>query len=137
MTISPDTTVPSAATAPGKQVMIVDDNRDAADSLQMLFEVYGYQAACAYDGASALAAVRASTPDIVVMDLGMPGMDGYQTARAMRALPGGDAIVLIALTGWGHEDAREKTGAAGFDHHIVKPVNFETLRSWLNGTALA
>lgn len=117
--------------------MIVDDNRDAADSLQMLFEVYGYQAACAYDGRSALEAVRAATPDIVVMDLGMPGMDGYQTARAMRALPGGEAIVLIALTGWGHEDAREKTGAAGFDHHIVKPVNFETLRGWLNGTALA
>jgi CheY-like chemotaxis protein len=137
MTISPDTTAPSDAPASGKQVMIVDDNRDAADSLQMLFEVYGYRAACAYDGASALAAVRAATPDIVVMDLGMPGMDGYQTARAMRALPGGDAIVLIALTGWGHEDAREKTAGAGFDHHIVKPVNFETLRSWLNGTALA
>jgi CheY-like chemotaxis protein len=136
MTISPATTAPATTSPAGKHVMIVDDNRDAADSLQMLFEVYGYRAACAYDGRSALEAARADPPDIIVMDLGMPGMDGYQTARAIRALPGGERIVLIALTGWGHEDAREKTSAAGFNHHIVKPVNFETLRGWLTGTAL-
>jgi CheY-like chemotaxis protein len=129
-------TLPNSDTATtasaGKSVLVVDDNRDAADSLQLLFEVYGYRAVCEYDGQSALAAVRAAIPDIVIMDLGMPGLDGYQTARQMREIPGGERIVLIALTGWGHDTAREQTQAAGFDHHIVKPVNFESLRQYLS-----
>ena len=113
-------------------MLVVDDNRDAADSLQLLFEVYGYRAVCEYDGQAALTSVRAAMPDIVIMDLGMPGLDGYSTARQMRDLPGGERIVLIALTGWGHDAAREQTQAAGFDHHIVKPVNFESLRQYLS-----
>jgi CheY-like chemotaxis protein len=129
----PNSDTVTAASA-GKSVLVVDDNRDAADSLQLLFEVYGYRAACEYDGQAALAAARAVLPDIVVMDLGMPGLDGYQTARQMREMPGGERIVLIALTGWGHDAAREQTRAAGFDHHIVKPVNFESLRQYLNAT---
>jgi CheY-like chemotaxis protein len=128
----PHSDIAAATASAGKTVLVVDDNRDAADSLQLLFEVYGYRAVCEYDGEAALAAVRAAVPDIVIMDLGMPGLDGYHTAQQMRALPGGQNIVLIALTGWGHETAREQTRAAGFDHHIVKPVNFESLRQYLS-----
>ncbi|MYM66223.1 response regulator [Pseudoduganella sp. FT55W] len=104
------------------QVLVVDDNQDAADSLSALLEIEGFDARAVYDGASAVAAVTEQAPDMVIMDLGMPGMDGYETARAIRRLPGAERILLLALTGWGQTDARQRTAAAGFDHHLVKPV---------------
>jgi signal transduction histidine kinase/ActR/RegA family two-component response regulator len=114
------------AAAPAS-VLVVDDNDDAADSLAALLELEGLRVATAYDGAGAVAAVAAGRPDVVVMDLGMPGMDGYQAARQIRAAPGGERILLIALTGWGQSDARRRTVAAGFDHHLIKPVDVEQI----------
>jgi signal transduction histidine kinase/ActR/RegA family two-component response regulator len=117
------------ASADGRQmqVLVVDDNHDAADSLASLLEMDGCDVRTVYDGAAAVRAVQQQAPDMIIMDLGMPGMDGYQTARAVRSLPGAERILLLALTGWGQSDARQRTIEAGFDHHLVKPVELEQI----------
>ncbi|NRR29556.1 response regulator [Oxalobacteraceae bacterium] len=109
------------------KVLVVDDNRDAADSLAALLQMDGFDAGTAYDGAGAVASVERAAPDLVVMDLGMPGMDGYEAARRIRQLPGAGQVLMVALTGWGQEEARRRTKAAGFDHHLVKPVELPQL----------
>jgi signal transduction histidine kinase/CheY-like chemotaxis protein len=109
------------------QVLVVDDNQDAADSLAALLEIDGFDVHAVYDGASAIRLAAELAPDMVVMDLGMPGMDGYETARAIRQRPGAERILMVALTGWGQNDARRRTGEAGFDYHLVKPVELEQL----------
>ncbi|WP_332853693.1 hybrid sensor histidine kinase/response regulator [Duganella sp. S19_KUP01_CR8] len=109
------------------QVLVVDDNQDAADSLAALLEIDGFDAHAVYDGASAIAASAEHPPDLIILDLGMPGMDGYETARAIRQRPGADNILMIALTGWGQGDARRRSGEAGFDHHLVKPVELDQI----------
>ena len=109
------------------QVVVVDDNQDAADSLAALLEIDGFDARAVYDGAGAIALTAEQPPDMIIMDLGMPGMDGYETARAIRQRPGAERILMIALTGWGQSDARRRTGEAGFDHHLVKPVELEQI----------
>ena len=113
------------------QVLVVDDNRDAADSLQSLFQLEGYAASVAYGGAQALAAVDKTWPQLVVMDLGMPDMDGYEAARQIRQRAHGRAVLLIALTGWGQGEARSRTEQAGFDHHLTKPVDFAAITALL------
>ena len=115
------------------KVLVVDDNRDAADSLQALFEMEDCRVATAYDGFEAVSAAQQSMPDMIVMDLGMPCMDGYEAARRIRSQPGAQSILMIALTGWGQSDARQRTFEAGFDHHLIKPVNFDEIRKLANG----
>ena len=110
------------------KVLVVDDNRDAADSLQALFEMENCNVATAYDGYEAVQAVENVMPEIIVMDLGMPSMDGYEAARRIRGQPGSKGVLMIALTGWGQSDARQRTIDAGFDHHLIKPVNFDELK---------
>jgi len=119
--------LPAAAPARQQHVLVVDDNQDAADSLAALLDIEGFEVRTAYNGAAAVLAVQQSMPDMVVMDLGMPGMDGCQTARAIRALPGSAGVRMIALTGWGQTDARRRTLEAGFNQHLVKPVELEQL----------
>ncbi|PHV25257.1 hybrid sensor histidine kinase/response regulator [Janthinobacterium sp. BJB426] len=114
---------------PPVQVLVVDDNLDAADSLQSLFQLEGYAARVAYGGAQALAAVEMTWPQLVVMDLGMPDMDGYEAARQIRQRAHGREVLLIALTGWG--EARSRTEQAGFDHHLTKPVDFAAIAALL------
>ena len=109
------------------RVLVVDDNRDAADSLGALFEMENFDVSTAYDGYAAVAAANQRQPDLIVMDLGMPGMDGYEAARLIRQQPGGSQIQLVALTGWGQSDARRRTLDAGFDQHLIKPVDFDDL----------
>jgi signal transduction histidine kinase/ActR/RegA family two-component response regulator len=115
------------------RVLVVDDNRDAADSLQALFDMENCKVATAYDGYEALQAVERDMPDIIVMDLGMPSMDGYEAARRIRLKPGSQSVLMIALTGWGQSDARQRTLDAGFDHHLIKPVNFDDIRRLADG----
>ncbi|MGZ3159114.1 MAG: hybrid sensor histidine kinase/response regulator [Burkholderiaceae bacterium] len=115
-----------------RKILFVDDNRDGADILRLLFESDGFMASTAYNGIEAIEAVKRSPPDVIVMDIGMPGMDGYEAARRIRDQPAGKDILMIALTGWGQESARLMTNEAGFDHHMVKPVNFDTLKRFLN-----
>lgn len=114
------------------QVLVVDDNRDAADTLQSLFQLEGYAAKVAYGGAQALAAVNMAWPQLVVMDLGMPDMDGYEAARQIRQRAQGREVLLIALTGWGQGEARARTEQAGFDHHLTKPVDFDAIAALLH-----
>ena len=114
------------------QVLVVDDNRDAADALQTLFQLEGYAARAAYDGAQALAAIDAAWPQLIVMDLGMPGMDGYEAARQIRRKAQGRDTLMLALTGWGQGEARQRTAQAGFDHHLTKPADFASITALLD-----
>jgi CheY-like chemotaxis protein len=102
-------------------VLVVDDNRDAADSLALLLQLKGHEVRVALSGAEALRVARTYTPDAVFLDLGMPGMDGYQVARRLRQQPGMAGVVLAALTGWGQPEDRQRSSQAGFDYHFVKP----------------
>ena len=110
------------------RILIVDDNRDAADSLALLVEGQGAEVSVAYEGGGALAMMHVFNPDLVLLDLGMPGMDGYEVARRIRQLPNGQGITLIAVTGWGQDDDRRMGRDAGFDHHLVKPVSLAILQ---------
>ncbi len=114
----------SAALAPGssRRILVVDDNRDAADSLALMLRLLGNQVDTIYDGTVAVPAVESFKPDVVLMDLGMPRLDGYQAARAIRAHCGDRKIMMIAITGWGGDTDRQLSRDAGFDRHLVKPV---------------
>ena len=114
-----------------RKVLVVDDNVDAADTLNALLGMDGFAVSTVYDGVAAVAQARATAPDIVIMDIGMPGMDGYDAARLIRQQPGGNRILLIALTGWGQSNDRKRASEAGFDHHLVKPVDYDLLMQCL------
>jgi PAS domain S-box-containing protein len=114
--------------APRQRVLVVDDNQDAATSLAMLLRILGSDVETAHDGRSALQAFVDFRPSVVLLDLGMPDMNGYEVARRLRELPQFEKVTLVALTGWGQEDDRRKTHEAGFDEHMVKPVNVDALQ---------
>jgi CheY-like chemotaxis protein len=122
---------PGNAGARGKRILIVDDNRDAADSLSLVLKMLGADVRIAHDGSAALAAFEADTPSVVLLDIGMPGMDGYEVAREIRARYPERRAALVALTGWGQEGDRRRAREAGFDHHLVKPAEIATLESLL------
>jgi CheY-like chemotaxis protein/nitrogen-specific signal transduction histidine kinase len=126
----------SAEAPPPRRVLLVDDNADAADSLRLVLDMQGHATEVAYDSASALLAFEQFGPECVLLDIGLPVIDGYETARRIRALPGGGAIHLIAITGWGQQEDKERALAAGFDAHLTKPVDSATLAALLaNGQA--
>ncbi len=109
------------ASAP-RRVLVLDDNRDGADTLQMILELAGYETCVVHDGLDALAEAARFRPDVILLDIGLPEMNGYDVCRRVRKSPGGDAMVLIALTGRGQDEDRVRSRDAGFDHHLVKPV---------------
>lgn len=115
-----------------RRIVIVDDNRDSADSLAMLLEITNNQTYLAHDGMEALAAIEKHRPDVVLLDIGLPKLDGYEVCRRVREQPWGRDIVIIALTGWGQEDDLRKSQEAGFNGHLVKPVDYEKLLELLN-----
>jgi CheY-like chemotaxis protein len=114
-----------------RRVLVVDDGTDAADSLAMLLQLEGQDVYVAYDGPSALAQAEAYPPAIAFLDLGMPRMDGCELARRLREHPALHGAVLVAVTGWGQPEDRQRTKEAGFDHHLVKPVEPEELQKIL------
>jgi signal transduction histidine kinase/ActR/RegA family two-component response regulator len=116
---------------PRKRILIVDDNRDVADSLCMLLALLGAEVRVARDGAQALEILRSYDPAVVLLDIGMPGMDGYEVARRIRSRFAERRPVLVAMTGWGQEEDRRRARAAGFDHHLIKPAEIESLRALL------
>jgi signal transduction histidine kinase len=128
-----DTLPAPDAAAGGLKVLVVDDNVDAAVTLSMILDISGYTAKVAHDGYEALALAQAFQPRVAFLDIGMPGMSGYETARAMRATPGLEDIVLVALTGWGAESDRLRSNEAGFDHHLTKPVQLDVVEALLAG----
>lgn len=107
------------------RILIVDDNVDAADTLAMLFSISKWDVAVAYSGPHALAQGAVFRPQLVFLDIGMPLMDGCETARRMRGQPWGPQAVIIALTAWSDEPTRQRVVQAGMDHHLVKPVPIE------------
>jgi PAS domain S-box-containing protein len=111
------------------RVLVVDDNADAADSLGMLLKVLGADVRVCHEGKEALERVGIFRPDLVLLDLGMPEMDGYEVARRIRQNPEYQDLTLIALTGWGQEDDRRRSRSAGFDHHLIKPAGVDALRA--------
>jgi CheY-like chemotaxis protein len=114
------------ATLDGLDVLIVDDNQDAADSMALLVQLEGGNARVAYSAEPALSAIHAQAPDVVLLDIGMPGIDGYEACRRIRARHG-RGITLIAVSGWGQESDKQLATSAGFDAHLTKPADPETL----------
>jgi CheY-like chemotaxis protein/anti-sigma regulatory factor (Ser/Thr protein kinase) len=126
---------PGPARAPGasgKRVLVVDDNRDGAELLEEVFRALGHTTRLAYDGEGALELAHEFRPEIAFLDIGLPVMDGYQLARRMRAAPGLEDVRLVAVTGFGQEADRGRARAAGFDEHLVKPVEIDELRLLLD-----
>jgi PAS domain S-box-containing protein len=107
----------------GLRILLADDNLDSADSLAMMLQIAGHQTRTARDGVEALELVTSFRPDVVLLDIGMPRLNGYETCRRIREQSGAEAPVLIALTGWGQDEDRRRSLEAGFDHHFVKPVD--------------
>ncbi|MGD9545080.1 MAG: response regulator [Methylocystis sp.] len=118
-------------TQSARRVLVVDDDKDVADSLAMLVGLLGCEVRTAYSGAAAVSLVSEFQPTIVFLDLGMPDMNGYETARRIRAAPDGRQAELVALSGWGQDEDRERTRAAGFDRHLVKPADIDALQEIL------
>ena len=114
------------AVSPGpgarRSVLVVEDDRDVRESLHSMLELTGHEVHAAEDGAAGLAAIRQLAPDIALVDIGLPGLDGYEVARRIRAEPGGAKPVLVALTGYGSAEDRQRAHEAGFDLHLVKPI---------------
>src|SRR5262249_55509014 len=106
----------------GRRILVVDDNRDAAESLAMLLTALGADVQVAFDGKAAIEAVRVNPPALALLDLGMPEMDGYAVAAALRRQPGHRNLRVVAVTGWGQPIDLQRTNEAGFDGHLVKPV---------------
>jgi len=110
-----------------RRILVVDDNKDGADSLAMLLKVAGHQVHTAHDGLEAIAAASRLHPDVVLLDIGLPKLNGYEVCRRIRQEPWSSGATIIALTGWGQEEDRKKSADAGFDAHLVKPVKQEEL----------
>lgn len=115
-----------------RRVLIVDDNEDSALTLAVLFEMSGDETQTAEDGLKAVAAAETFRPEIALLDIGLPGLNGYEVAREIRSQPWGASMILVALTGWGQEEDRQQSKDAGFDAHMVKPVDHEALLKLLN-----
>jgi CheY-like chemotaxis protein len=126
---------PKKGALPPLKILVVDDNRDAAASLGMVLGKLGAQVEVAHDGRSALETFGSFAPAVVLLDIGMPGMDGYEVARALRERDPDGRTTLVALTGWGQEEARRRTREAGFTHHLVKPAEFDRLQRLLSEIA--
>jgi CheY-like chemotaxis protein len=114
---------------------VVDDNTDSATSLAMLLELEGHVTHVANDGLEAVEAAAAFEPDLILLDIGLPKLNGYEAARRIRQQPSGREPVLVALTGWGQEEDRRRSREAGFDRHMVKPVDYSSLRRLLETLA--
>lgn len=115
------------AVTESRRILLVDDNLDTASSLAVLFQIAGHETAVAHDGITAIETATGFRPHVILLDIGLPGMNGYDICQRLRERSWAQAVIIIALTGWGQEADREKSRAAGFDHHLVKPVDFPEL----------
>jgi CheY-like chemotaxis protein len=124
---------PQPAGSAARRVMIVDDNRDAAESLAMLLSLDGHRTHAVFTAQAALDGVMTFRPDVVLLDIGLPEMDGYQVAQKIRSLPGMERIRIVAVTGYGQSGDLKRCRAAGFDDHLVKPVDPAALARTIAG----
>lgn len=121
-----------SAPAGGRRVLIVDDNRDAGESLAELLRMLDHTVELAYDGVEGVAAAESFGPEVILMDIGMPRLDGYGACAQIRAQPWGAGIRIFAQTGWGQDDDKRRADAAGFDGHLVKPVEVDAILALLD-----
>ena len=128
MTPDVPTAVPGSSLR--RRVLIVDDNADIVDMMRHILVLLGQEVRVAADGPAALRVAAEFRPDLVFLDLGLPLIDGYEVARRLRSEPGGSALQLIALSGWGDAESRERSTAAGFDQHWLKPIAMAELASF-------
>jgi CheY-like chemotaxis protein len=133
---APKPTTPEPAASepketPSRRILVVDDNEDSAESLTILLSLAGHKTHSAYDGLEAIEAAERFRPDIILLDIGLPKLNGYEVAHKIREKPWGQAIVLVALTGWGQEEDRLRSREAGFNCHLTKPVDHDTLSKLL------
>jgi two-component system CheB/CheR fusion protein len=115
----------------GLRVLVVDDCRDTTDTLAILLRLWGHEVAVAHDGPAALDTAQTRQPQVVLLDLGLPRMDGCEAARRLRRLPGLEGVCLVAMTGYGQDQDRQRTRAAGFDFHLLKPFDADALAQLL------
>jgi CheY-like chemotaxis protein len=123
--------VAAGAARLARRILIADDNNDALESLATLLQLSGHEVYTATNGGTALQSVERHLPEVVLLDIGMPLLDGYEVAKRIRAQPWGQRITLVALTGWGQDSDRRRSREAGFDSHLVKPLDLETLTDLL------
>ncbi|MEP6850277.1 MAG: response regulator, partial [Acidobacteriota bacterium] len=119
-----------------RRVLVVDDNADSAESLKLLLEIAGHEVFTAQDGIEAVEKAGAMRPEVILLDIGLPRLNGYEAAREIRQREWGKAMTLIAMTGWGQKEDRDRSKAAGFDLHMVKPVNHMELLKFLDDPGL-
>lgn len=119
-----------------RHVLIIEDNRDAREMLRMMLELAGHHVLEAEEGYAGLELLKSARPDVAVIDVGLPGLDGYEIARHFRREPNANGVMLVALTGYGTPEARERSRQAGFDHHLIKPVNVEALEEIMRAGAV-
>ncbi len=119
------------AHAPARRILVADDNPDAADSLALVLRLGGHEVHAVHNGQEAVEAAERMRPDLALLDIGMPGLNGYEAARRIRQRPGGEGVVLVAVTGWGQDDDKRKAAEAGFDRHLTKPVDPQALEEIL------
>jgi two-component system, OmpR family, response regulator len=119
----------SGGSAKPLRVLLVDDSVDAAEAMSMLLETLGHEVRTMHDGPSALAMVDEFAPEVVILDIGLPGMSGFEVARELRAREATRDVLMIALTGYGGESDRREAQQAGFDHHLVKPISFTAIEN--------
>lgn len=123
-----------ASQFPPKRILVVDDNRDAADLTAQLLELHGHVAVAVYGGRQGIQAAVDFAPDVVLLDLGMPEVDGFAVANALRRMPALQQPALIAYTAWNDAETRQRTRAEGFDQHMVKPAKFEDILAMVAAT---
>jgi CheY-like chemotaxis protein len=121
--------------SPQSCVLIVDDHRDSAQTIAWIVEMLGLKAMMAHDGAAAIESARTNRPDFIMLDIGLPGMSGYEICAALRQDPLLRNTVFIAQTGWGDPEHMRRSQAAGFDHHLVKPIHMDTLQQIFSAKA--
>ncbi len=134
MTPEPPGSIGQSPSCPStsRQVLIVDDNVSSAETLAILIGLSGHEAHVAHSGFAALEAAETFHPDVVLLDIGLPGMDGYEVARSLRQNQAHRSTLIVAVTGYGQEDDLRKSKEAGFDHHLVKPLDFPRLEVLLD-----
>jgi CheY-like chemotaxis protein len=118
-------------------VLLIDDNRDAAESMTVLLELWGHEVRIAYNGPDALTLAAEFRPDAALLDIGLPGMNGYEVAKRLRGLPGWEGVMLVAITGYGQDEDRRRSCEAGFDHHLTKPVEPAMVQSLLSSAPVS
>jgi CheY-like chemotaxis protein len=123
---------PAAASSQAPlRVLVVDDNVDSAETIGFVLSRMGHQTRTVYDGAGAIEAADDFRPDVILLDIGLPGMNGHEVAREIRQTPWGGTTTIVAVSGWGEETDKQQSRAAGFDHHVVKPLDYEGVKRLL------